>query len=473
MKVFKFFLIFALFFFAACDDGATRIVPEENGGESVTDGDENNDEDVSDSEADTADSDSDGDITDTTDTSDSGDDSDTADTSDSGNDSDTADTSVDGDTSDSGNDSDTADTSDSGNDADTDDDSDTVPDVDPESEEGKCYAAGGEWDAFADADDPARCSKIVKCKIPEGENADYIVWRSDQSYNLYYDFDDNTWVGPTYDTEYNDSGDEPKFCQYICAENARREDNKCKPICSAEFNGSNSRIAVSLNKNDTRLNLGDSWTIEAWVKQDAVSGSIPAIVRKGNARSVSYYLTAMYNEKTSSWSGGTTYKTMAGGFYYNSSINPFAATVGSNEASNLEKVWQNGWNHVALSYYTVEESDGVISMKKAYIRLYVNGKQVAQDSETVITSMIPNTNTNDLTIGYDESRNTFFKGKIDQLKISKNTYQSEFADALPKPMVKDDNTIVLYDFNNNAKDSSDNGLNGTGPNVIYSTDCAF
>lgn len=77
MKLFKcLFLVFALFFFAACDNGVKRVVPVDgNGEESVSDEDAADDEDVSDSSVDPSAPDSD-----TTETSDdSGDSGETAD----------------------------------------------------------------------------------------------------------------------------------------------------------------------------------------------------------------------------------------------------------------------------------------------------------------------------------------------------------------------------------------------------------
>ena len=467
MKVFKFFLIFALFFFVACDDGATRIVPEENGGESVTDGDENNDEDVPDSEADTADSDSDGDITDTTDTSDSGDDSDTADTSDSGNDSDTADTSVDGDTSDSGNDSDTADTSDTG------DDSDTVPDVDPESDEGKCIAAGGEWDAFAE-DETERCYKIEDC----ASKPEYTEWRGEQSWVEYYDLEDGLWThfGQNYNTEYNDSG-EPKVCDYVCAENAVREDDECKPYCSAVFNGSSSKIEVAHND---LLNLEHFWTIEAWVKQDdmninSLSGDAKYIARKGD----SYYLTNFYKTTT----GRRSYYNMKGSFEYAYKNNfgieqtdDFSVTAQYQSNAAGLPIETDGWNHVALSYYIKEGT--------AHLRLYING-QFANEETGKTNDYAPKSVSEALTIGYyldkgmqimpggDSTigdKEYFFKGKIAQLKIKKDYYSSDDP-FTPSQLSVDDNTIAFYDFSGNADDSSGKGLNGTQTNVIYDTDC--
>lgn len=492
MKVFKILSLVCFFFFViGCDEGPQRFIPidePDDGSSDVTDDEDNPDTENPDTtdtdnpvdDSDTADTDNPVDDGDTTDTDNPVDDSDTTDTDNPVDDSDNSDTvPSDNDSTDTGTDTDNlVDDGDSEPDADN-DDADTVPsdndntdtdtDTDnpvddgdsdiPETDEEKCAAAGGTWDEFAE-DEMERCYKIVDCD-PKPEHTE---WRGEQSWIEYYDVEDNQWTnfGQNYDTEYNDSGDEPKFCQYICAANTLREDNECKPICSAVFNGSSSRITVS---NNSKLNLGNTWTIEAWVKQDAVTTKIPAIVRKGGTRSISYYLTAVYQTREMM----NTYNTMTGGFYYNSSSNPFAATVGSND--DFDDAWKDGWNHVALSYYTTEEGTGAISiMKKAHIRLYVNGKMITEDTEPVITSMTPNTVSDGLAIGYDSQRNTYFNGKIDQLKISTNTYESDFT---PSELSKDGNTVVFYDFSNNANDSSDNGLNGMGTNVTYSTDCAF
>jgi hypothetical protein len=146
------------------------------------------------------------------------------------------------------------------------------------------------------------------------------------------------------------------------------------------------------------------------------------------------------------------------------------------ENTNTNSPINNGWNHVALSYY--------INSGVAHLRLYINGK-LAKETTKETNDYAPNTVSEALTIGYylekgiqiapggtstigDEEY--FFKGKIDQLKICNNYYEDEFT---PSQLSVDDYTVALWDFSNNAEDSSENGLDGSGTNVTYSTDCAF
>ena len=348
---------------------------------------------------------------------------------------------------------------DDGDNGTNDDDTDTGT-AEPTEEE-KCYAAGGSWDVFAD-NEMEKCYKIVDC-APKPE---YTEWRGEQSWVEYYDFEDDQWThfGQNYNTEYNDSG-EPKVCQYVCAENALREDNKCKPYCSAVFNGSSSKIEVETND---LLALGTSWTIEAWVKQDfnnlTTDNEVP-IVRKGYA----YYLTGFYKLTSQQ----KTYYNMAGNFVYTYNIfggsltaeADFTAQVQyQNNSTNLPIV-TDGWNHVALSYY--------INSGVAHLRLYING-HLAKETTKETDYYAPNKVSTALMIGYYEDnsgqivKKYYFNGKIDQLKISTNTYGSEFT---PSKLYKDDNTIVFYDFSGNANDSSGHGLHGTATKITYSTDC--
>ena len=302
----------------------------------------------------------------------------------------------------------------------------------------------------------------MDCAIPEGENAEYIVWRGDQSYTEYYDIEDNQWTnfGQNYNSEYNDSG-EPKICQYICAANTVREDNTCKPICSAGFNGSSSKVIVQHN---ALLNLEHFWTIEAWVKQDLnnLSTSALPIVRKGGLMDSSYYLTAIYEDKKSF--SLEKYKKLYGGFYSNGNIidEEFTAESGSNDDEKLEDALNPGWNHIALSFYVKLQEN------KAYLRLYVNGRLIAEKTKQN-TNIAPQSVNDDLTIGYS-AKKVYFKGKIDQLRITKDYYEDEFT---PSKLSVDGNTIAFYDFSNNTEDSSVNALHGSGTNVTYSTDCAF
>lgn len=456
MKLFKALaLVCLLFFFVGCEESIKKLGPEDeahDGGSDVTD-----DSDGTDPTNPTDDP-----TNPTTDPTDDPTDDPTNPTTDP----------TDDPTEDPTDDDDSIDPTNPTNDTDdpTDDDDSTDPTNDndnPLTDQEKCVAAGGIWDDFAESYSEI-CYKIVNCKIPEGENAEYMIWLNGESYTMYYDFENSSWVGETYDTEYNDSGN-PEICQYICASNARREDDKCKPICSAVFDGTSSKVIV---QNNERLNLGNSWTIEAWIKQDMndLTTKENYIARKGSR---SYYLGGFYK----STEGGIqkkTYYNMEGGFYYALSqyVEDDITVESKYQNTDANSPITNGWNHVALSSYI---KDG-----NTYIRLYINGKLAKGDSDN--KERTPKTVSDDLTIGYySESgigggiieiggSESYFKGQIDQLKISENYYEDEFT---PSQLSVDSKTIALYDFNGNTKDSSPNTLDGSGTNVTDSTDCAF
>lgn len=233
--------------------------------------------------------------------------------------------------------------------------------------------------------------------------------------------------------------------------------------CSAVFDGESSKIEVPHND---LLDLGESWTIEAWVKQDwnDLSQDTTTIIRKGGEQSVSYYLTAIRQYSTSYGPNTQEYKTIEGGFYYNN-YSSFVATTSA--TSGLDTVLNDDWNHIALSYQTFNYG----YEKQASVAVYVNGKKVAEKIDTR-NLPTPNKLSDSLVIGYDAYQKTYFNGKIEQLKISTNTYENDFSNALPKPLVTDENTIAFWDFNGNADDLSGHGLNGSATDTVtYSTDC--
>ena len=436
-----FFLIFVLFFFAACSDGAERIVPEADDQDAVDTGTDTGDTDTDTGDTDTGDTEN----PDTGDTEnpDTGDteNPDTGDTEnpDTG---DTADTDT-GDTSDTDT-GDTADT-DTGDTSDT-DTGDTG--IDPNSPQGKCNNVGGTWDSSA-----KKCYVTVTCD----SKPDNSEWNGDSSYKIYYDVNTEKWEPVTYATEYGDG--EPQPCQYVCIANYGPEGKLCKPYCSAVFNGSTSQIAVN---NDEKLSLGSSWTIEAWVKQEEISSDKIMILKKGS----SYNLSAIY--KTSEGMNPmnpTTYYNLSGGFSYKYSNRDYSLTATGKDTDLANLNFSDGWDHIALSHY----QDGV-----SYLRLYVNGELI-DEQHTSRVSVTPTSVADALTIGYYSDGNGwnpkhyYFKGKIDQLRISTNIYKNDFE---PQQLSADDNTIAFWDFSNNSEESK-NGLKSTPTAITYSTDCAF
>ena len=342
-------------------------------------------------------------------------------------------------------------------------DNDTDTGTAEPTEEEKCYAAGGSWDVFAN-NEMEKCYKIVDC-APKPE---YTEWRDEQSWVEYYDLEDDQWThfGQNYNTEYNDSG-EPQPCQYVCAENALREDNKCKPYCSAVFNGESSRIEVA---NNDLLNPGsDSWTIEAWIKQDEgdLTSDYAPILRKGTSENPSYVL--MGYRKQQSWSSVT--YTVTGATTYKSA---YGSTTENLQVDGTFNEFSGGWTHVALVHNKKVEGGALIQSTTYKITLYVNGKQVNSKTYEPRTSMNLLEVNEPLVIGANlytswSVSKKYFKGLIDSIRISGS--EKYTADFTPSKLSADNDTVAFWDFSGNANDSSGHGLHGTATKISYSTDC--
>ena len=188
------------------------------------------------------------------------------------------------------------------------------------------------------------------------------------------------------------------------------------------------------------------------------------ILKKGS----SYNLSAIY--KTSEGMNPmnpTTYYNLSGGFSYkyNNRDNSLTATGKDTDLANLN--FSDGWDHIALSHY----QDGV-----SYLRLYVNGELI-DEQHTSRVSVTPTSVADALTIGYYSDGNGwnpkhyYFKGKIDQLKISTKYYASDAIEV--SKLSVDEDTIAFWDFNGSTQESKNN-MNNTPTNIsTYSTDCAF
>ena len=446
MRFFNFcFLLFAFCFFVACEEGVERLVP-------VAD---NND-----TSADTGDSGDTADTGDSGDTADTGDSGDTADTGDSG---DTADTGDSGDTSDTGD----TDTGDPG-DTDTGDTTDTG--IDPDSDQAKCIAENGIWNESAE-DELERCYKIVPC----ADKPPYTEWRGEGSYPEYYSFEDGLWTqfGNNYTPEYGDSGEE-KYCQYVCASNARREDNECKPLCSAVFDG-NSYIEVPHNE---ALNLAsETWTVEAWIKQTNTEAQQTGsyILRKGASDANPDYLLA-----------GVYYSSNARRYYITSYVQfSYPETqygmqnipAGENKIqSDVQVTNTQDWTHVAMVQNKETQQYGPVTTTTYKLLVFMNGKQVAskeykdKDNKVSVEPTII-TNEESLIIGTKLGSNQYFKGKIDSIRISNTAkYTADFQNNMKALEVESD-TVAFWDFNGDAKNSVSSALDGIVNGLDYSTDC--
>ena len=444
MKLFNYFFLLVVFcFFAACSDGAKRIVPEENNGESINDGESGNDEDASDSSTDPSDTEDDN--------ADSGDDADTADTSDSG---DHGDSSDDGDSSDSGSDTDNGDTdSDDSDTADSSNDDDSDTGSEQLTQKQRCEDENGTW--VADAPDSKKCQKTVTCEeLPE--NA---VANGDTSYVRYYDFSTNQW-SQDYPQQYGEG--DPKPCQYMCAEKTKYEDNKCKLYCSAVFNGVDSAIEIAA-ENAPNLD-SETWTVEAWIKQagdKAPSDVIPTILikRKGDGNTIPYFLGGYYNNNS------VDYIRIYADYSYKQGY-----TAGTSKIDEAIKVpYSSNWTHVAM-VQNKETSDWGTETYKMLV--FVNGEEVLNTTykDSRQRNVTPTIVTNDepLIIGVNFKKNYYFTGLIDSIKISNTAkYTAAFK---PAKLYAEGDTVAFWNFSGDATDDR-SGKSGTETNIEYSTDC--
>lgn len=143
-----------------------------------------------------------------------------------------------------------------------------------------------------------------------------------------------------------------------------------------EFNGTNSKVTVP---DSTSLRLTTGMTLEAWVYPTTAPKAWRAVIDKNVD---GYYLMASTDAGNRIGTGGT----WTGG--NQNTVGPSALTV-------------NVWTHLAATF------DG------AMVRLYVNGVQVASQTQT--TPLAPTTGT--LQIGADSYPTEFFAGRIDEVRI--------------------------------------------------------
>ncbi len=429
MRFFNLFLVFLLFFFVACNpNGVHKINPDDEGDSTAVSDD--------DSDADSADSDtaSDGDH------------------SDSGK--------PDGDSSDSGKpDGDQADTDDPNNDNDVDPNPDEDNSTSPDDAE-KCANAGGTWNA--EADEPYKCFKTVFCD-PKPANSEWRVG-TDTSYDIFYDVNAEAWEPLAYATEYGEG--EPQPCQYVCAANALPEGpagDECKLICSAKFNGTDSKITIASEDAPSIVGL-EGWTIEAWIKQaeeDLQTNAILPIVRKGTTENYDYLLSGYYKYDKEYGVSAHVH------FSYRQNNNNY--TPADNKINAKFNAYSSDWTHVAMVHNKTQGYSGTTYR----LLVFVNGQQVASQNykNNYQQNVTPTFTTSDeaLIIGANLAiTDRYLKGLIDSIRISNTArYTANFE---PAKLYADDNTIAFWDFSGDAKDAK-SGKYGVETKIQYSTDC--
>jgi len=189
------------------------------------------------------------------------------------------------------------------------------------------------------------------------------------------------------------------------------------PCGSVYFNGIDSYISVEHND---ALNLGKTWTIEAWVMQDDLSGQNP-IVRKGDdTESPSYWLYG----KTPDPIDESFSNVPSGGYQYG------ASSAEYNSLHSLNDVKNGKWYHIALV------------KSETQLKLFINGVlQVSENTDEQVFKSDQN-----LYFGARLSQNkVYFYGLIDEIRFSYTTrYLENFE---PKTRLSaDPDTIAAWHF---------------------------
>ncbi|MGA4989227.1 LamG-like jellyroll fold domain-containing protein [Nonomuraea bangladeshensis] len=144
------------------------------------------------------------------------------------------------------------------------------------------------------------------------------------------------------------------------------------------FNGTSSRVNVA---DAASLRLTAGMTLSAWVNPASVSAWSPVVGKELSSEAVSYTLYASNGSAPSGW------------------VQTDPVTSSTINGTSLLPV--GTWSHVALSY------DG------AALRLFVNGRQVAQ---TALTGSLYDDG-GPLRIGGNAAWNEYFRGLIDEVRI--------------------------------------------------------
>ena len=195
------------------------------------------------------------------------------------------------------------------------------------------------------------------------------------------------------------------------------EDYSDIPCGSVYFNGIDSYISV---EHDDALNLGKTWTIEAWVMQSDLENKSP-IIRKGDD-----------TESPSFWLYGKTPDSIvesfsnipSGGFQYGTSNPEYYSLHSLNEVKNGK------WYHIALV------------KSETQLKLFING--VPQASENTKETVLQNDQ--DLYFGAKLNQNKiYFYGLIDEIRFSYIPLYSE--NFIPETRLSaDSDTMALWHF---------------------------
>lgn len=187
------------------------------------------------------------------------------------------------------------------------------------------------------------------------------------------------------------------------------------PCGSVYFNGIDSYISVA---HDDALNLGRTWTIEAWVMQDGVENQSP-IIRKGTGTNLPSYWIYGKNKELATYTD-----TPNGGYQLGQLSEDDLWIHSSKEVQNMK------WYHVALVKSETE------------LKLFVDGVfQTKEDAEKPVIN-----NIKDLHFGARLNNSpVYFSGLIDEIRFSSSARYS--ANFVPdKRLAADNETIAVWHF---------------------------
>lgn len=222
---------------------------------------------------------------------------------------------------------------------------------------------------------------------------------------------------------------------------------------AAKLDGTDSNpqyIKVPHSNSQNIQDASRNFTVEAWIKPDFVDGS-GYIINKGRATVGDQAYSLTYTSRTNADGRVNYYYTfrVAGKRQNDTScITPSASsnsgTIPGDNSQPVSKDKALSWRHVAA-----QVKDGRMS-------IYENGRLVAGRSDWIMTSFC--NSTQPFQIGArmlsDGIPNEFFKGQIDEVRISDIArYPQDWVNAY-KPFIKDYAARGIYHLDGNANDDS-------------------
>lgn len=218
---------------------------------------------------------------------------------------------------------------------------------------------------------------------------------------------------------------------------------------SIDFESSSSQYAFITDANQTGLDLSATYTFEAWVKPESLSGS-HYIINKWKTESKAYAFLLRSDGKVSIDNSDD--GTSNAGHYVGYTTDEAQISTGV-------------WTHIAASFDVASEV-GII---------YINGESVAATKNGSMGSTLVNGSAN-FQIGSYEPPLNFFDGLIDEVRVWNDIRtEQEILDNMNKELVGNEAGLVGYwKFNNNAEDTTANNNDLTIANSpSYSSDYAF